>query len=104
MVFAGFYFNREAVATRSLDYLVKDYYENYFYDSFAANGYFERYAQNGFARISLRQLLSFDRARNGSRAGDFYECDKERTMVKIMPVKPFGRTDYTVETLLDCKR
>jgi len=104
MVFAGFYFDRETVAMRSLSRLAKDYYENYFYDNFVTEGVggFESYAEIGFPNVSLRQLLSFDGARNADYVKDFYGCDKERTVVKITPLKPFKRVDYVIETALDC--
>ncbi|MCL1840082.1 hypothetical protein FWF89_03800 [Candidatus Saccharibacteria bacterium] len=100
MVFAGFYFNREAIAMRSLDFLVKDYYENYIYDKFLV----EKYVEDGFPDVRLQQLLSFDGARNVKYAPDFYDCDKKNTKVKITPVKPFGRKDYSFVTELDCER
>lgn len=107
-VFASFYFNREAIAVRSLDYMAKDYYENYFYEKFLggreANAeVFEKHIENGFPKVNLRQLLTFDGARNGARAADFYDCDKKATTVKITPVEPFGRGDYVLETRLDCR-
>ena len=107
MVLASFYFNREAIAVRSLDYMAKDYYENYFYEKFLggreANAeVFEKHIENGFPKVNLRQLLTFDGARNGARAADFYDCDKKMTMIKITPVEPFGRGDYALETKLAC--
>jgi len=107
MVFANAYFSREAIAIRTLDYLAKDYYENYFYDKFLGDrevdeASFEDYAKTGFLRVSLRQLLSFDGARHSDSEPDFYDCDKKTTVVKFTPVEPFGRRDYVLEARLDC--
>jgi len=107
MVFAMFYFNHDAVAKRAMDGMAKDYYENYFYERFLAGRevsfkVFEKYAERGFPEVNLQYLLNFDGARNAEQAGDFYRCDRKTTTAKIIPVKPFGLKDYTLETELDC--
>jgi len=107
MVFAGFYFNRDAIAERALNGMAKDYYENYFYERFLADrevssGVFEKYVEWGFPEVNLQYLLNFDGGRNAGRVEDVYGCDRKMTTAKITPVEPFGQKDYVLETKLDC--
>ena len=107
MVFATFYFQKDVVAARSLDNIAKDYYENYFYERFlggreASAEVFKNHTEHGFTDVKLRQLLSFDRSRNAKYADDFEICDKKNSWIRIKPVAPFGKKDYTIETKLDC--
>lgn len=108
MIFANVFYNKSAVATRSLDKMAEDYYENYFYDKFlngktASKEVFGAYITAGFPTVTLRQLLTFDESRNADYEADFYYCEKKSTTIKITPTEPFGRKDYTVEANLDCE-
>lgn len=104
---ANIYLEKTAVAERSINYLVKDYYENYFYDHFlngriVSPALFQNYQDKGFPQTSLRQLLTFDNSRHADRHHDFDHCDKKGTYVTITPVPPFTKTDYTYTVTLDC--
>lgn len=108
MVGVSFYFNRGAVAGRSIDYIAKDYYENFLYDRFVAGGksakeMLAEYTERAPLQVNLRQLLSFDGGRHGDSVADFYGCDKNAVAVKIVPVEPFGKRDYALQTQLDCE-
>ena len=112
-VFTVVYFNPEAIAKRKFEYLVKDYYEKYYYDKFLSalskegdTEKFKDYEAKGFQSILLRQLLLYQNGKNSEYKkyfeSDEYTCDKNETSAKIYPVAPYGRTNYRVEYNYSC--
>ncbi len=113
-MFALWYFTPEKIANREIEYLAKDYYENYFYDDYFGSlpeenrgVEFKRYVTLGLAPTYLRQLLQFDNSRHTSSAVKFsnpvYFCDTNKTKVIFYPHAPFGKTDYTMKIDLSCE-
>ena len=114
------YFSPAGRAGRELEKLTQDYYENFFYDLVLKESgtkesglseaelteIFEPYAQNGMQPVLLRQLLLFDNGRHESSRKEFindsYKCDTNATNVRITPVPPYGRSDWTAEYNLSC--
>lgn len=109
------YYDPAKVATRKLEELAKDYYENYYYDKLleeiGEEGLVEQFESlngKGMANVPLRHLLLFDNARNEEYGKFFdntrYHCDRSETNVKIFPEEPYGRQDYSVEYTTVCER
>ena len=110
------YFSPANRAKRELEILTKDYYENFFYDLILREGgdnknlteIFQPYNENGMQPVLLRQLLLFDNSRHESSRkefiNDFYKCDTNATSVRITPVAPYGRNDWTAEYNLSCEK
>lgn len=112
-MFAFWYFAPAKVARREIEYLAKDYYENYLYDSYFGElvgeerqAEFERYVVVGLAPTYLRQLLNYDNGRHQDSASKFsdpsYFCDTNATKVVFYPYSPFAVTDYTVKIEMSC--
>ncbi|MBQ6570947.1 hypothetical protein IJI02_01220 [Candidatus Saccharibacteria bacterium] len=108
------YYQPDKVATRELEEIARDYYENYFYDNFVAaipaDSSLEKemgeYAETGFLPVYLRHLLLYNNGKNEAKKRYFetstYVCDKNATFVRIYPVAPFGRKDYTINYSFAC--
>lgn len=119
MAWANANYAPDTRAAHEFEAMVKDYYENYFYDQFLSDyvkengeGFeirdaFEPYTKSGFPRVMLRKLLLFDDGRWEDKRevfdNDQYVCDTNTSYVKITPVAPFSKTDYHTEYDLDCK-
>ena len=101
------------MAENEMQKIAKDYYENYYYDQFIQNVpeneldiAFATYTDYGFPRVYLRELLLFDNSRHASSRPYFegqYTCNTNTTAIKIIPYAPFGKTDYEIEYIYDCK-
>jgi len=114
-VFAVVYFNPETVAERTLEKMGREYYEDYYYDKFmgtisdeAFQEKMEIFKETGLQPVPLRQLLLYQNEKNAGYRSVFekkgFACDKNQTMVKIIPKEPFGKTDYELEVALKCTR
>ena len=100
------------VSINKIEELARDYYENYYYDSFVANlpeedfqTAFTTYSEYGFPRVYLRELLLFDDGRHAADRAYFdgeYFCNTNHTSVIILPTAPFNKTDYTLKYEYDC--
>ena len=109
------FFSPEKVAKRKTEFLVRDYYENYFYEKFISeksdsetlDELFDSYATTGFGPVSLKNLFLFDNGRDAEYAKYFREsdfrCDEDKTSAIIYPEKPFGRSDYRIEYNFSCE-
>ena len=92
----------ERVVTSKIEGITADYYENYFYDRISDYD-LEKYADKGFSKVTLRQLLLFDSERHVDAMSLLSQyCDIEATYVRIYPEKPFSKTDYHVEYNYAC--
>ena len=93
----------EKVVTEKIEAITADYYENYFYDRIKDYSNLDNYVENGFSKVTLRQLLLFDSERHADASSLLNEyCDSEATYVRIYPEAPFGRTDYHVDYHYAC--
>ena len=93
----------EKVVTSKIETIVADYYENYFYDRIKDYSNLDNYTENGFSKVTLRQLLLFDSERHANDASLLNEyCDVEATYVRIYPEAPFSKTDYHVDYHYAC--
>ncbi len=103
----------EYTVKSKLDYLVRDYYENYLYSAFenSAQSYgnstveelLEKHAERGLSRITLRQLLLHDTTKTADIANYLREyCDENKTFMQIFPEPPFDRTSYRIKYTYSC--
>ncbi|MBR2589052.1 hypothetical protein IKE84_01800 [Candidatus Saccharibacteria bacterium] len=106
-------FDPERAAKRELENIAKDYYENYYYDSFTENTpedelavALQTYTDYGFPPVYLRQLLLFDNGRHEDSRSYFtgqYFCNTNHTSVTYIPKPPYGKTDYEAVYKYDCE-
>ena len=100
-------------ASRELEHIARDYYENYYHAKFIANksgleaeAAFAPYTESGFPTLTLRQLLLFDNSRHAASAPTFtidgQPCSTSDTTIRIYPQPPFGPKNYRLETHLSC--
>lgn len=112
-LFVAVYFDPEAMAKRKFAEMARTYYEDYYYDKFMESideGVKEEklamYEETGFQPVLLRQLLLYQNGKYASYKQYFerdgFSCDKNKMSVKFYPVKPYGRTDYTVKYDYSC--
>ena len=113
-LFVTIYFNPERMGKQKFEELAKTYYESYYYDKFMETikpEFLEErmavYEKSGFQPVLLRQLLLYQNGKYADYKGYFekegFNCDKNKTSAKFYPVKPYGRTDYTVEYEYNCE-
>ncbi|MBQ3468134.1 hypothetical protein IJH19_01160 [Candidatus Saccharibacteria bacterium] len=113
-VAANAYFNPATVASRELEALAEEYYEDYLYKNLIGERTgadiekeLKKYENSGVSTTYLRQLLLYDSGRR-ERAGSYfdqqnYTCDRNKTYVKYYPEPPYGPKDYHFETKLVCE-
>ena len=105
----------EYATEREINALAKDYYENYFYDKLVENAgdnsisdIMSAYAEKGMEPVKLRQFFVYDNARHQDSEKIFttaeYPCNTNTSTVRYTPVAPYGKTDYTYEVNLSCKK
>ena len=87
-----------------------DYYENYFYKNFqgtvgggsitdAVSGY----AEKGFAKVPLKQLLLFDGGKYRGLMDEMKKyCDIDATTMQVFPKAPYNNDDYRIEYNYSC--
>ena len=106
------------VLTEYLDEIGRDFYENFYYDQIGKDdqsraAFVEKYKDIGF-KFSIDNLSRWttkDEAKDQKYAkmiSEFKnnetgeECDKDKTMLILYPVSPYGKKNYTVEVELAC--
>ena len=101
------FLNPEAQTKRKIEEMAHDYYETYYYKNFknttSGASDFEKYAEKGFPKVTLRQLLLFD----GGRYKDLTEsltgyCDENTTTIQIFPEEPYNKQNYRIEYNYSC--
>lgn len=93
----------EKMVTQKMEEIATDYYENYFYDRIKDYNNLDSYVENGFSRVTLRQLLLFDSERHADAASLLNQyCDAEKTYIRIYPEEPFSKKDYRIDYNYAC--
>ena len=106
-------FDPKRMAESEMEKIAKDYYENYYYESFVQkipedelSVAFATYTTYGFPKVYLRELLLFDNSRHADSRSYFeghYVCNTNQTAVQIVPYEPYGKTDYRINYFYDCE-
>ena len=96
----------EKVATDKIQDLTREYYEDYFYPKVKQStpeanfeNVMKAYVESGInnGRLTLRNVLFYDNGRNKAYSDELSEyCDLDETYAKIVPNKPYGKTDYHI--------
>ena len=103
----------EEATMSQLDQLASNYYEQYYYDKFANSEAFQsledvdsamdKYVKTGFSRVTLRQLLVYNRSTTKPLSNQVLKyCDEEKTFVVFYPESPFERTSYHTKFTYSC--
>jgi len=108
--FSTVFFTPERITKSQLSHLAADYYENYHYPQLSSSPNFsptdesmDRYVKNGFARVTLRQLLLYNPVATADIADNLLEyCDENSTFVIFYPDPPYDRTSYHTDFHYSC--
>lgn len=104
----------EKTLSNKLEAVGQDFYENMYYDHIVANKseaevkeFFAKFTEIGI-KVDLDNLARFDEEKYPNLIKDFTNkkskeaCHPINTKVIIYPSEPFNKTDYTLESELDC--
>ena len=89
--------------------LAKGFYEDYYYDVLVGSfgkEYLKKQSESGIV-IDLESLTNMGLEQD-NKIKDFVNpstketCDKNNTKVTIYPTDPYGKTDYKIETKIEC--
>ena len=95
-----------------LEEMGKDFYENYYYDAVGSSdesrkNFLQKYSEIGI-KVNLDNLSRYNGESVEERIESFKnnesgeDCNRENTKVIIYPQDPYGKTDYRLETILEC--
>ena len=97
---------------KSLSDMGKDFYENFYYEQVGSSADEKTTLLSKFSEVGIKiDLDNLERYNNGEfkdEIGKFKnsksneKCSKTNTKVIIYPKSPYGKTDYKIETQLDC--
>lgn len=101
--------SNEKELNKTLEKIGRDFYENYWYDSLREEEkeVLERLSITGF-HVNLDNLGRYNNKLNEETIKSFVNseteeaCNPEKTKIIIYPNAPYSKTDYTIETVLDC--
>jgi len=97
---------------KSLEEMGRDFYENFYYDQIGGSADERTSLLSKFTTVGIKiDLDNLGRYNNGEYKEKISEftnkktkekCSRTDTKVIVYPKSPYGKTDYTVETELDC--
>ena len=103
--------NEEELNT-SLKEMGKNFYENFYYEQIGSSSDERNALLSKFTTIGIKvDLENLGRYNDGEFSKEIKEfknnktgksCNKTKTKVIIYPKTPYGKTDYKIETELDC--
>lgn len=96
----------------SLSNMGKDFYENFYYEQVGKSSeertnLLKKFTTIGI-KIDLENLERFDNGKYKKNIKTFVNkktnkvCSKTNTKVVVYPKSPYGKTDYKIDTMLDC--
>ena len=98
--------NPEHTTKSTISKLATEYYEEYFYPNISTDDIsktMSKYANSGFSKIPLSQLLLYNNQQNASYQPSLTKyCDENTTYIQFFPTEPFGKTDYRIEYTYSC--
>lgn len=105
------YNNPKNKLTRSIKYMGKDFYTNYFYNTLKEgrsnkelSEILERYKDTGI-KINLKNLSQFDSSKYKEEIDNMVEnnkCIDTKTRAVIYPKAPYGKDNYKIKIELNC--
>ena len=106
------YNNPKNKLTRSIKYMGKDFYTNYFYDTLKEgrsnkelSEILERYKDTGI-KINLKNLSQFDSSKYKEEIDNMIngntKCIDTKTRAVIYPKAPYGKDNYKIKIELNC--
>ena len=105
------YNNPKNKLTRSIKYMGKDFYTNYFYNTLKEgrsnkelSEILERYKDTGI-KINLKNLAQFDSSKYKEEIDNMVEnnkCIDTKTRAVIYPKAPYGKDNYKIKIELNC--
>jgi len=108
--FSAFFFTPERVVKDKVETLAKEYYENTLYENIVnsttkpLDEVMKKYAEKGFSRIFLRQLLVLSSSTHPDYSSIITSyCNENLTSIVIYPDAPYGKSDYHIEYDYSCK-
>lgn len=98
--------------TKSLKEMGVQFYEDFYYNQIGKNEterkvFLEKYKDIGI-KVSLDNMLRSKKTETTDENNPFInketneECNKNTSMVIIYPKEPYGKTDYSIDVILDC--
>lgn len=104
--------SNEKELNTSLSEMGKNFYENFYYEQIGSSADERTSLLSKFTTIGIKiDLENLERYNDGEFKDEIKEfknsltgekCNKTKTKVIIYPKAPYGKTDYKVETELDC--
>lgn len=96
----------------TLSEMGKSFYENFYYEQIGSSGDEKIELLSKFTTVGIKiDLENLGRYNDGEFSKDIEKfvnsktkgkCNKSNTKVIIYPTSPYGKTDYKIETELDC--
>lgn len=104
--------SNEDELNKSLSEMGKNFYENFYYEQVGSSADERTSLLSKFATIGIKiDLENLGRYNDGEFKDEIKEfknsltdekCNQTKTKVVIYPKAPYGKTDYKIETELDC--
>ena len=104
--------SNETELNKSLEEMGKSFYENFYYEQIGTSSDERSSLLSKFTTVGIKiDLDNLGRYENGKFKDEISKfvnnktdekCNKSNTKVTIYPKSPYGKTDYTVKTELDC--
>lgn len=106
--------NQEEKLTKRLETVGTEFYTEFYYDQISAgkteeevSEFLTRFVELGI-KVDIDNLSRFNEDKYANIVEEFHNkkdnvaCDIRNTKAIIYPVSPFGKTDFTVSSVLDC--
>lgn len=104
--------DNKAEIENSLTEMGKSFYENFYYEQIGSSSDERTTLLSKFTTIGIKiDLENLERYNDGEFSKEIKTlknkktnkmCNKTKTKVIIYPKSPYGKTDYTIKTELDC--
>ena len=104
--------DNKAEIEKSLTEMGKSFYENFYYEQIGSSSDERTTLLSKFTTIGIKiDLENLERYNDGEFSKEIKTlknkktnkmCNKTKTKVIIYPKSPYGKTDYTIKTELDC--
>ena len=106
-VICALIFDTERAVKSTISSLATDYYENYFYENISTGNKdmtktMEKFADTGFSKVTLRQLLLYNQQNSNYKDLLLKHCDENTTSVTFYPESPYSKTSYRTEYSYSC--